>query len=396
MLKEFTRVSWASQVARDTWEPRIHAISTALLDVEVAAVREGLRVAALQFTPDAAAVRRFGGLPFAPVAPGRCVVANTDLAVQAFVDAWHARDDETIGFYLGFPTCCREFFHQVWNVNGKRDTTLAMTGDPSWPHVHQNILGRWVGVRSVFHLPCAWDCAATQALGLYVDPLWPADVRQWRDEILSWPVRYSALHGIALVTFPVLRVVTSTDYTADEAALSRVGTTYPAEAPRGLGFPFQRPASAPLRVVRAVDAEAGFRENGFTSSAAQAAGHAMVLAALGGLTPRAVLDLGCGNGALLRKIGAPRSVGVEILPGHVAACRRAGGVDVHHGAIEDVANLVYSSVPDFQFDVALIAKKRFNEMTASGELSVRAWLRAHARRLLEYSYDEPMFAQVVS
>jgi hypothetical protein len=388
-MREFTRVAWASQGARETWEPRIRAISAALLDVEVASVRAGIRPAALQFTPDTAALRRFGDLPFAPVAPGRCVVAQSQAEVDGFVKDWHQGSrDVAIGARLGFPTCCNGFFNRVWNRDGKRDTTLSMAGDPNGP---VNILGRWLGVRSVFHLPCAWTCEETAALAAALDRLWPADVRQWRDEILSWPVRYSALHGVAIVTFPVVRVVAETDYTAVEVALQRIGTRYPAEAPRGLTFPFQRAASAPLRVVRKA-AAAPPAENGFPTLAAQDAAHRMVLEALGGLTATSALDLGCGNGALLRKIGAARSVGVEILPDRVAACRALGGVDVHHGAIEDVAGLVYSSVPDFKFDVVLIAKRRFNEMTAAGERRVRAWLAEHATHVLTYSYDDPMFA----
>ena len=61
---------------------------------------------------------------------------------------------------------------------------------------------------------------------------------------------------------------------------------------------------------------------------ARQAGYAARIAALAGFTPRSVLDVGCGNGALLLALGAlwpsARLLGMEPAPGAAAAARNAG------------------------------------------------------------------------
>jgi hypothetical protein len=63
----------------------------------------------------------------------------------------------------------------------------------------------------------------------------------WMHEILSWPVEWSALHGIAEIKTPVLKVSNNTDATAQKYVVQRPGQAYPAEGSHGLSFPFQVP-----------------------------------------------------------------------------------------------------------------------------------------------------------
>ena len=49
-LKDWTRLQWVSQPARDLWEPRISRVSQALAHVEVESVRVGIRKCAWLFT----------------------------------------------------------------------------------------------------------------------------------------------------------------------------------------------------------------------------------------------------------------------------------------------------------------------------------------------------------
>jgi hypothetical protein len=181
-----------------------------------------------------------------------------------FKQAWDATDDEEIGRLLGYPACCHEFFKQVWVEQAMVDTTwpmaaattpppdsadsvtaLAVTGPPE-----ANILWRWMGVRAVSHLPCRFDCENTVALGKQLIEVGQKHGYEremdWLLEILSWPVEWSALHGIAEIKTPVLKVSTRTDATAQKYVVRRTGESYPAEGSRGLNFPYSVPAGLRL------------------------------------------------------------------------------------------------------------------------------------------------------
>jgi hypothetical protein len=374
MRREFTRVAWASTPARDVWEPRVNAVSNTWLDVELRSVSEGLRPAALVFGADRVQASR---LPAIQVAPDRFAVGPTP---GELAKAYTRGDDPRIGELLGFPSCCRAFFNRVWNAEGKRDTTLSMTVDHTTSSSFGcNILGRWLGVRFVPHLPCSFQCEDTAEFARALLPFWPEKERRWANEILSWPVKYSALHGAAVITFPVVKIVADTDYTASEQVLERHGSMYPDEAPSGLGFPFQKRRA----VIQPRTNNNAWQDNGFHSRATMDEAHAMVLQAIGPRLVESVIDLGCGNGVLLSKIPARRRVGIE------SDVRKVGG-DVRHGRIQDVEQLA----PE-RFDLAVIAERRFAEMLPADAAAVRQWLGAHVHELLLYSYDEPRFAKVV-
>jgi hypothetical protein len=95
---------------------------------------------------------------------------------EAFKHAYLSNNQETIGKLLGYPDCCTRFFTEVWVNQGCVDTTWQMAHEtlsnqvitPYEIEISQvsssNILLRWLGVRAVFHLPCRFDCEATQQL----------------------------------------------------------------------------------------------------------------------------------------------------------------------------------------------------------------------------------------
>lgn len=386
-MREFTRTAWTSMGSRDVWEPRVRTVSQALLTMEVESVRQGLRPAALQFTPDVASLRRFGTLAFAPVAPGRCVVALDQPTVTKFLAAWRGHDDLAVGHWLGFPDCCCGFFHHVWNTLKYTDTTLSMADDdqPGFPAA--NILGRWLGVRLVPHLPCAWTCTKTHAFAKALAPCWDPQALAWANEMLSWPVEYSALHGIAIVTFPVLKVVTNTDYTAGTRRIQRQGTRYPDEAATGLQFPFQKPHVQTMILKKPSVNPSTWLDNGFPTLGAMNAAHEMILNDIGTAPGLEIIDLGCGNGRLLDKIPAVFKVGVEV-DADRAAAGMARGLDIRIGRIQDVARLVPQT-----FGLAMISQRRLEEFTPEELVAFHAWAKWHVAELLIYSYDAPMFVR---
>src|SRR5262249_39160303 len=151
-------------------------------------------------------------------------------------------------------------FRRVWVDDAMVDTTWPMavataaaSGARSVDVVgppQSNILWRWMGARAVPHLPCRFDCEATIA---FADELIAVgrecgfgEEMDWLLEILSGPVQWSALHGIAEIRTPIVKVPTRTDPTASRHVVQRHGDSYPAEGARGLEFPYRIPVKLHL------------------------------------------------------------------------------------------------------------------------------------------------------
>ncbi|MEM9454145.1 MAG: hypothetical protein AAGF11_08190 [Myxococcota bacterium] len=195
---------------------------------------------------------------------------GTDETLAAFVDAYDARDHDRLGALLGYPACCREFFREV---------VAQGFADPVWPYALRNraressegvdcelhgdprlnLLLRRIGVRAVPHTPCALDCASSLALA---DQFFDLGIRlgyhaelAWQREVLSWPMAWSMLHGIAEVKTPVFKLSCDTDGTAERYVVHWRGDGFPAEGARGLCFPYRRPEH--LRVAESVSFQRG-------------------------------------------------------------------------------------------------------------------------------------------
>jgi len=175
----------------------------------------------------------------------------------------------------------------------------------------------------------------------------------------------------------VCKVSTRTTQGVD-AVIRRHRGILPEEAATGVVFPFDVPRP---RLVKLQDRTA--MDNGFQTREAMDKAHSMVLAALETSPPQGLtVDLGCGNGHLMRRIN--RQFGVTVL-GIESDAERA------HGA-EDILllNLVaLDSLPNA--DTFIVSQRRFEEIP-----QLESWVYAHARQVLVYSYDSPMFAKVIN
>jgi hypothetical protein len=398
-IPEFApRTTWVSAVAREVWEPRLHAIAQRQDEAERAAVAEGLRPSALQYVmpealPDlmhACAKDRLTVLPLGreplpgtyrsqghDLRPGepfayRCAITSPTLAAE-WASAWTPRNDARIGTLLGYPGCCRDFFTRVWSVERWFDTTWPMADPGGDVRGAVNVLWRWHGVRAVSHLPCSFACEASLALQTQMLALWHRrwpDEGRWLAEILSWPVEWTALHGLAELRTPITRTVVPTDATATRLVVNFRGPGYPVEGAAGARFPHRTTRQAtPLRVV----ARSNPHHNGFASLAAMQAAHAPLLSRAGG-PYETIVDLGCGDGTLASKIPAKRRVGIEADPARAAAARTR----LDH--VEEV---------DCTSDAArmLLAREQPDLVIAQVVRNPPETLRDY--RVLSYSYDEP-------
>ncbi len=448
VLPDFTRLSWVSDSARATWEPRIWRIGTAWNEIEWRSILAGIRRCALTSVGADRLVPRSTewagqGLSTMPVAMSGITAgySSTSLApkageafeyrvavgaladVTALKQAMDRGDDGTMGGLLGFPSCCVDFFRRTWVDEASVDTTWAMAARSHQPDetgrriviaagapFQSNILWRWMGVRAVPHLPCSFDCKATvdfaNALMALGRESGFGDEMSWIEEILSWPVSWSALHGIAEVKTPVLKASTRTDATAHEFVVQRPGSRVPAEAATGLVFPFKAPerpgVTHSLQFRKGLEAPIAPQteppawyasDNGFNTRAAMDEAHRPIVdlarATVG--TAGALLDLGCGNGALLKKICDQR-------PGIVPFGMDVEAAKLDHArelqpdfAANFVLGSMFDAMPidaDTRFSLILLMPGRLLEVDEAAAARLREWLRGHFDRLLVYAYGE--------
>ena len=341
LLPDFCRRQWVGADARALWEPRVTAIGRQFAAAERASVEAGIRSAALQsVTPEQlpeltqrAAKRGLIATPLSSQGRPESYAAGTveqtsggpwDYRVAltlsrvagAFVKAWQNSDDETIGQLLGYPECCRRFFTDTWGA-GSVDPTWQMAEHGDGPP-EANILLRWLGVRYVPHMPCGFHCGPTIELGRKLRALIQQTEQEWMDVLLSMPMLWSSLNGIGEVITPIVTLNFRSEIGHELLEIRRQGTAYPEAGADGLRFPYRPPPA------RRPD-ERLWTDNGFSSLKAMEKAHAVVVsAAAHGNGPRSVLDLGCGNGMLARKLAGTsgRAAGVESDPDRAARSAR--------------------------------------------------------------------------
>jgi len=453
VLPDFTRVAWVSDQAESTWAPRLARVSAAFAEIEWRAILAGVRsCAATLLSPEELVARTptwsthgLAALPLeicgtsdqpysatgVPPEAGQPVafrvVVGTPADVATFKAAWDAADQDAIGTLLGYPPCCREFFRRVWVDDAMLDTTwpmatatpAAVTTAPVGPATatvldvsgppQANILWRWMGVRPVPHLPCSLACPATVALADRFVAVGRATgygpEMNWLLEILRWPVQWSALHGIAEIKTPVLKVSTRTDATPAEYVVRRAGESYPDEGATGLSFPYRQPVT--LRIASSKGFRRGLehattqarppwyaRDNGFASIQAMRDAHQPILDAAAtvlGDEPGAVLDLGCGNGALLAELQARRPTiqpfGVDFDATRIEHARTLHPHFADHFIVTDLFDdRVWDDTP--RFALALLMPGRLLEIQGRRADALRDRLTRSCDQLLVYAYGD--------
>lgn len=403
VLPEWTRWAWSSMVEREYWKPLFERLTKIRGDVEWITLVENIRPAIYQqvtpndlLTRTAQAAKQ--GLVAIPIGQINSSDTYTSSAPKTF-DAnkpWEyrviftrpehaekasallnmkggtAEFDRALGEVLGYPTCCRDFFTHTWS-NDQVDTTwdqYATTGDANGP-VEANILWRWMGVRWVSHLPCSFQCEATVEVGRKTREAMKKhgliEEAKIIDMILSWPVRWSGVNGIAEIVGPCLKVSTRTDWAppTDQRRFERAGRYSP-----------------PTRDI--------WKHNGFSTYEAMLQYHAPIIEELKKLTPEngAILDLGCGNGRLLRTVKLHRT--------DVAI----GGVDANADAIASVQTSLVgkwdaSSIQDLKWTswfapentVLLHCPVRLTEMSDEDAARTREAMSAYTTHVV-YVYSD--------
>ena len=342
VLPEWTRWSWSSMDERAVWSVLNREVGPIWERVEYESVLAGIRPALyklmepLSFLSETAQCRR-DGLAITPIdtttrvsgaysaAPGtvtkdnivfRVLISRPRLVeeIQSIPDLH--KDNEALGRFLGYPQCCRDFFARTWGA-GQIDTTwdqFLTTGNADGP-IEANLLWRWLGIRWVFHLPCSYQCEHTVKIGQEIRALMQSlghrEEARTIDAVLSWPTTWSGVNGIAEIVGPCVKVSTRTDWAppTDGRHFDRSGT-------------YEKPQTKEHWV-----------QNGFKNYDGMRSGHNALIPVIAEFTPQngAVYDLGCGNGALLKRVKLHRPD------------LTIGGIDTNTTAIQSAAGLLTGS-----------------------------------------------------
>ena len=337
---DHARVMWASPRCREIWQPKFRQITESWVFTQLDSVLEGVRDGAWEFIPDHMLneiCNKYSqkGLSVVPLSFGngkvRIYCGNSP---TEFLKAHNSGDDQTIGRLLGFPECCIQHFKDSWKGQNKTDPTLHMNGVDG--PMEANILARWMGIRYVPHLPCSGICKASVEFGSRFRHITSKSIRDYKDEILSWPVRWTANHGALEIAFPVCKVQGITEYTRQVVTLDREGFVRPHEAPNGVVHPFGGAARA-LPLGRKYEKPAPniigkWEFNGFANQESMQQAHAMILSSIQTTASDVICDLGAGDGTLLSQMNG-RKIGVE------SDLKRASsvvsGVEMVHSKIQD-------------------------------------------------------------
>lgn len=349
-LPDFCRLSWVSAVARDQWQDGLARGNAVISKLEEMTVLEGMRECSLVAVPAdqfeerqqqicrrglrLAVLDRFASNNRYTTALTRTDATNAtlwcavgrDANAQIAHDCFQAGDTDRLGRLLGYPECCVAFFRRVWNQEGNIDTTWPMAAATPADGAERirefdiapenNILMRWIGIRPVFHLPCSFNCSATRQVAKAIQHVARSTGCSRELEplyrLLELPLQWTALHGIAEVTTPAFRFTTNTDATALTHTVRLRGRQKSGPRSSGLSFPFEVPrqperrrpqANRSVAKVEIHETQSWYHEdNGFYSKHDMDLCHHPLIEAACGTEPRSILDLGCGNGALLRAI----------------------------------------------------------------------------------------------
>jgi 2-polyprenyl-3-methyl-5-hydroxy-6-metoxy-1,4-benzoquinol methylase len=397
---EFETKAWVSQSAKEYWEPRFATYSDLILDLEVLSVVHDYREIALQIHQSKDLPRVFKtctefGLKAYPVefnAGAHRIFITKNIPLSHFLGIWRDRRGwRQLSNWLGYPDCCSSWFDDLWNAKRQIDTTIQMangkTDIPVTPT--HNIILRNFGIRSVFHLPCSFDCLGTlrvfESIKKLAEKIGRSETFDEMYQCLRWPVKFSSLHGVAEITTPVVKLRRNTDTELTEKIVNYYGDVYPEFGASGIRFPFEK-----RKVVQIIRSQKNtWTLNGFSSRIAMDSSHDMILTELARVIDKtrdmSVIDLGCGTGELLRKIHAAypnvKLYGVESDMRKVIIA--TGNVEGATIKKDDATAMKF----DQMYDICLVSTNRLEEAKRSGNEHFWERLNRYCKYIILYSYD---------
>lgn len=405
VIPDFLRTIWVSEAAREYWEPKIRSITSGWSGIERLTLLQGMRPGVLQsISPEElptiqnwalasnipmvvvgldGAVESYGNASI-PYEFGKKFTYRIyfGLEPERFLNAWKAGDDFAIGDMLGFPHCCIKSFVEYWKEDGWRDLTIhSFDGQDQRNLMYNNVLLRHIGIRGVFHLPCSTECEPSvqigaQIIGIMMHTEGLMDPADWLQELLSMPMEWSSLHGVAMVTTPILKTIYASDPLPKKAVLNLRSDSYPKEGASGTKFPFQH--FRQLKLKKSSDSD--YTDNGFGSRSSMEAAHKFILSLVPNISGN-VLDLGCGNGRLLKAI--KNEYPKVFIQGVDTQKMNADGWRFYQ---ENIYDFVWTE----QYDLVLMSVERLFETSPDTSIDLLRAIHQHSEYLILSTYNNWM------
>jgi len=421
-----SRTIWVSDIAQKVWEPRFQRISNAFLTVEKENILTGYRkshltpvnpnelqnwkewaeskgLVVVELAKEGKAVGSYSSRA-RNYEQGQPYTIRIAITHPEFADdwryAWDSRNDMKIGELLGYPTCCTKWFQHYWQDNGFQDDILPMyengnfSSEGPW---ELNFFYRYLGARLVSHMPCSFKCEnslniARQNLQV-MNNIGKIEEVQWIQEIFNWPVRWSSLHGIAEIRCPVFKLSHKTDFLAEEFIVDKQGELYPEEGASGVVFPWKRKKkSVPVLQNRSFneslkDAKM-WEDNGFSTEQGMNECHSVLLSSLEQFKVGSIIDLGSGNGLLLKRIKEQgqliQTFGIEI-----DEARYTRGLEVHpEGIFRKGTIFDFGNYTENYYSYALLMPGRLVEVDQNTRNTYIKFLKDRVDNFVFYFYGD--------
>ena len=275
--RPFVRHTFVGETQRATWALRFDRVRAALAHISVLSVAARLTSSAVVVVAPAevfpvhnlAASYGLHTLPLAHAWGELIIIADEDsIADYRRADAQGAA--RLLDELTGMPACCRRanahfraagYGDPVWHIAAREQATDAAIDVRCPPGV--NFLLRPLGIDPLSYLPCAFTCAASQALSSARLALGRdaglGEAVDWLEAMLAWPAEWSALHGIAELKTGIVKFAYNTDYTLDKLTVRYHGQRLAPDAARGLSFIYKDPRAGRHEISRQEQQSARYR-----------------------------------------------------------------------------------------------------------------------------------------
>ncbi len=289
-MPPFLRLKWVNQQAKIVWEQRIEHIKNSLfrtryLESESQAACQLLAIPENEFTTtidlltktysafeillgpgDAVSLK---GLPFTMNKGDYLIVLGALVQLDLFKENWYAEETEAMLNQLNSASCCDSYFSSSSVVSQKQDfplqsynnnnfcesgvgaqchslqsstTTNSDTLSFSEKSFLMNVFWQPLGLSLLDYFPCSSRCTESMELANQLFDKFTMSHPQeaeWLQEILSWPLEWSTLHGIAEVKTPIVTFCYNATAMGNKVTIELHTSEYPVEGGHGVCFPYK-------------------------------------------------------------------------------------------------------------------------------------------------------------